>query len=121
VKASDFFALPPSLARFAGFFSAEAGPWDWLKAIGPALADAEFGPLALKIPAGVHLEGKVWLHPTVKLPPQATIIGPTFIGAGTEIRPGAFVRGNVIAGEGCVLGNCRCPDYPQFRALKVSS
>jgi NDP-sugar pyrophosphorylase family protein len=41
----------------------------------------------------------------VKLPPYATIIGPTWIGANTEIRPGAFIRGNVIAGEECVLGN----------------
>jgi NDP-sugar pyrophosphorylase family protein len=41
----------------------------------------------------------------VKLPPQATIIGPAYIGARTEIRPGAFIRGNVITGEGCVLGN----------------
>jgi len=27
------------------------------------------------------------------------------IGAGTEIRPGAFLRGNVITGENCVIGN----------------
>ncbi len=105
MKASDFFALPPSLARFAPFFSSEAGPWEWLKQIGPALAATEFGPNELKIPAGVYLEGQVWLHPSVKLPLFATIIGPVYIGARTEIRPGAYVRGNVIAGEGCVLGN----------------
>lgn len=45
------------------------------------------------------------MHPTVKLPAHATLIGPAWIGARTEIRPGAFVRGNVIAGEDCVLGN----------------
>ena len=105
MKASDFFALPPSLARFAPFFLADAAPWDWLKQIGAALAAADFAPLEQKIPAGVHLEGKVWLHPTVKLPAFATIIGPVWIGAGSEIRPSAFIRGNVIAGERCVLGN----------------
>lgn len=105
VKASEFFALPPSLASFAPFFAAETAPWDWIKRIGAALEAAKFGPLELKIPAGVHVEGKVWLHPSVKLPPHATIIGPVFIGAKTDIRPGAFIRGNVIAGEGCVLGN----------------
>jgi len=105
VKASEFFALPPSLASFAPFFAADAAPWDWIKRIGAALEAAQFEPLALKVPAGVHIEGKVWLHPTVKLPPQATIIGPVWIGAKTDIRPGAFIRGNVIAGEGCVLGN----------------
>jgi len=105
VKASEFFALPPSLASFAPYFAAEAAPWDWIKRIGAALEAAKFGSLELKVPAGVHIEGKVWLHPTVKLPPHATIIGPVWIGARTDIRPGAFIRGNVIAGEGCVLGN----------------
>ncbi|MEO6995828.1 MAG: UDP-N-acetylglucosamine diphosphorylase [Lacunisphaera sp.] len=105
MKASEFFALPPSLARFASFFPAEAAPWEWLKQIGAALEAAEFGPNELKIPAGVHIEGKVWIHPSVKLPPFAVIIGPTYIGAKTELRPGAYLRGNVIVGEKCVLGN----------------
>ena len=105
VKASEFFALPPSLARFASYFPADVAPWDWIKKIGAALAAEKFGPLELKVPAGVQLEGPVWLHPSVKLPAHATIIGPVYIGAKTEIRPGAFIRGNVIVGEGCVLGN----------------
>jgi UDP-N-acetylglucosamine diphosphorylase / glucose-1-phosphate thymidylyltransferase / UDP-N-acetylgalactosamine diphosphorylase / glucosamine-1-phosphate N-acetyltransferase / galactosamine-1-phosphate N-acetyltransferase len=105
VKASEFFALPPSLARFASFFPAESGPWEWLKQIGAALAAVEPAPGGPKIPPGVHLEGRVWLHPSVQLPAQATIIGPVYIGAKTEIRPGAYIRGNVIAGEGCVLGH----------------
>ena len=105
MKASDFFALPASLTRFAPFFPADIAPWLWLKKIGPALEAVEFGSNELVIPPGVHIEGRVYLHPTVKLPAYATIIGPTYIGAKTEIRPGAFIRGNVIAGEGCVLGN----------------
>lgn len=105
VKASDFFALPASLARFASFFPASATPWDWLKQIGAALETIETGSAGPKIPPGVQLEGKVWLHPSVKLPAYATIIGPVYIGAHTQIRPGAFIRGNVIVGEGGVLGN----------------
>jgi UDP-N-acetylglucosamine diphosphorylase / glucose-1-phosphate thymidylyltransferase / UDP-N-acetylgalactosamine diphosphorylase / glucosamine-1-phosphate N-acetyltransferase / galactosamine-1-phosphate N-acetyltransferase len=105
VISSEFFALPPSLLQFAPFFPAEAAPWDWLKQIGAALASAELGAPSAKVPAGVHLEGRVWLHASVKLPAHATIIGPAWIGAKTEIRPGAFIRGNVITGEGCVLGN----------------
>ena len=84
VKASEFFALPPSLASFAPFFAADAAPWDWIKRIGAALEAAKFGPLEIKVPAGVHIEGKVWLHPSVKLPPHATIIGPVWIGAKTK-------------------------------------
>lgn len=41
----------------------------------------------------------------VKIYPTATIEGPTIIGSGTEIRPGAFLRGNIITGEKCVIGN----------------
>jgi NDP-sugar pyrophosphorylase family protein len=105
VTASDFFALPPSLARFAPFFPADVPPWEWLKKIGAALEAAEFASEPRTIPPGVHLEGRVWLHASVKLPPYATIIGPAYVAAKTEIRPGVFIRGNVIVGEGCVLGN----------------
>lgn len=105
MKASDFFILPASLAPFAASFPAEVPPWDWLKQIGRAFEALTAPPPARELPAGVHVEGKVWLHPTVKLPPYATLIGPLWVGARTEIRPGAFLRGNVIVGEGCVLGN----------------
>jgi NDP-sugar pyrophosphorylase family protein len=105
LKASDFFALPASLAPFAAHFPADIPPWEWLKRIGPALAAHKFDQPLPKVAPGVHVEGLVYLHPTVKLPHTATIIGPAWIGAKTEIRPGAFIRGNVIVGEGCVLGN----------------
>jgi len=105
VKASDFFALPASLAPFAAHFPADLPPWEWLKRIGPALAGLAAPATAAKLPAGVHVEGAVWLQAGVRLPAYATLIGPAWIGARTEIRPGAFIRGNVIVGEGCVLGN----------------
>lgn len=41
----------------------------------------------------------------VKIYPTATIEPPAIIGDDCEIRPGAFIRGNVITGKGCVLGN----------------
>lgn len=112
MKASDFYFLPASLAPFAAHFAAEVAPWEWLKKIGAALAGVDLAAASAGAatavpvrPAGVHIEGAVFLHPTVKLPAHATIIGPAWIGAHTEIRPGAFIRGNVIVGEGCVLGN----------------
>lgn len=105
MKASEFFSLPASLGAFARYFPAEVPPWDWLKQIGSALGAIGETPVARPCPAGVRIEGKVWLHPSVKLPAYATLIGPIWIGANTELRPGAYVRGNVIVGEGCVLGN----------------
>lgn len=41
----------------------------------------------------------------VKIHPSAVIEAPAIIGDDTEIRPGAFLRGNVITGKGCVIGN----------------
>lgn len=105
MKAADYFSLPASLARFAGYFRPDVPPWEWLKQIGAALAALPEPPPLPARPAGVHVEGRVWLGAGVKLPPYATILGPSWIGAGTEIRPGAFIRGHVIVGEGCVLGN----------------
>ena len=105
MKASDFFALPKSLAHFARHFRPDVPPWEWLKQIGFALSSITDAPTLPSAPAGLHVEGNVWIHSTVKLPPYATIIGPTWIGPNTDIRPGAFIRGNVIVGEGCVLGN----------------
>ncbi len=105
MKAAEFFDLPPTLALFAKHFPADVPAWEWLRRIGPALAEHGFGPLRPDIPPGVHIEGLVHIDPSVKLPPYATIIGPVWIGPKSEIRPGAFIRGNVIVGAGCVLGN----------------
>ena len=105
MNASDFFALPASLAIFTRHFRPDVPPWEWLKQIGAALAAIGEAPAERDFPAGIHREGLVWLHPTVRLPAYATLIGPAWVGANTELRPGAFIRGNVIVGEDCVLGN----------------
>lgn len=104
MQARTFFSLPESLARFAPFFREDAAPWEWISAIAPALSAVAAGPRPV-VPPGVHLEGEVHLEPGVVLPHTATLIGPAWIGAGTEIRPGAYIRGRVITGAGCVLGN----------------
>lgn len=55
---------------------------------------------------GYHLlkEG-VLVGENVSIAETATIIPPAIIGNNTEIRPGAYLRGNVIVGDNCVLGN----------------
>ena len=105
MKASELFSLPASLQVFSASFSADDAPWEWLKQIGAALKGASIPAFARSVPPGVHVEGAVFIDPSVKLPPHATIIGPAWIGPGTEIRPGAYIRGNVIVGANCVLGN----------------
>lgn len=47
----------------------------------------------------------VWVHKTATIASTACLNGPCIIGAHTEVRHGAFIRGSVLVGEGCVLGN----------------
>lgn len=41
----------------------------------------------------------------VKFYPTTTVEGYAVIGRGSVVRPGAFIRGNVITGQDCVIGN----------------
>lgn len=47
----------------------------------------------------------VFVGENVKIYPNTVIEAPAIIGSGTEIRPGAFLRGYVLTGENCVIGN----------------
>jgi len=107
MTADSLFTLPASLSIFAQHFRADMLPWEWIGQIKQALGSFNWNIYATHatIPAGVAIKGRVYIHPTVKLPPFACIEGPAWIGPGTEIRPGAYIRGNVIIGADCVIGN----------------
>lgn len=47
----------------------------------------------------------VWISKKAKVAPTACIIGPTVIYEGAEIRHCAYIRGSVIVGKDCVVGN----------------
>ena len=48
---------------------------------------------------------QVWVHKTATVAPTAFLGAPCIIGAGTEVRHCAFVRGSALVGENCVVGN----------------
>ena len=48
---------------------------------------------------------QVWVHRTATVAPTAYLGAPCIIGAGTEVRHCAFIRGSALVGEGCVVGN----------------
>ena len=48
---------------------------------------------------------RVYAADDAKIWDGATIVGPTIIGHNTEIRPGAFIRGNALISDGAVIGN----------------
>ena len=46
----------------------------------------------------------VWIHKDAKVFDSAYICSPCIIGAGTEVRHCAFIRGSALVGENCVIG-----------------
>ncbi|HQZ27788.1 MAG: UDP-N-acetylglucosamine diphosphorylase [Verrucomicrobiales bacterium] len=48
---------------------------------------------------------RVYLAPGSRVEANAVIKGPAWIGRGTVIRSGAYLRENVVVGDHCVLGN----------------
>ena len=48
---------------------------------------------------------QVWVHKTASVAPTAYLGAPCIIGANTEVRHCAFVRGSALVGENCVVGN----------------
>jgi len=52
-----------------------------------------------------EISPQVWVHESACVAPTACIYAPSIIGPGTEVRHGAFIRGSVLVGRGCVVGN----------------
>ena len=50
-------------------------------------------------------EPGVWVHNTAQVAHTAFLGAPCIIGAGTEVRHCAFIRGSALVGENCVVGN----------------
>ncbi len=95
----ELFDLSATLAR--RLFDGVAYPWqvlDRLEAfvleLGPRL-----GPDYEQIVSGV------WVGRGTKVDALAAPRGPAIVGRDCELRPGAYLRSGVVAGDGCVLGN----------------
>ena len=77
-------------------------PWEVLPHIGEFIVK-----LGESLPKEEYTEvaEHVWVHKTAKGFASAYLAGPAIIGAETEVRQCAFVRGNALVGKGCVIGN----------------
>ena len=76
-------------------------PWEALKGIKDMI-------VALGETLGeeyTQISPQVWVHNTAKVAPTAYLGAPCIIGANTEVRHCAFVRGSALVGENCVVGN----------------
>lgn len=72
----------------------------------PALSEFILSLLPL-LPAAEYVErGEgVLVARSARVSPHATLEGPCIVGADCELRPGAYLRGAVLLGEGVVVGN----------------
>ncbi len=99
VKNSELFELNNSY--IAPLFQDREYPWEVLPKIKEYINEL----IKKGIPGYTEISEGVLIGENVKIYPTATIEAPAIIGSGTEVRPGAFIRGSVITGENCVLGN----------------
>ena len=99
LKIADLYDLDHTRAKeyLAGF----QYPWEALKGI---------KELILQLGAALgedftEVAPQVWVHKTAKIAPTAYLGAPCIIGADTEVRHCAFIRGSALVGDGCVVGN----------------
>ena len=76
-------------------------PWQALKGIKDLILD-----LGSKLGEDyVESTPQVWVHKSATIAPTAFLGAPTIIGAGSEVRHCAYIRGSALVGENCVIGN----------------
>ena len=95
LKNKSLFNMDETIAK--DIFQDITFPWevlplikDFIIKLGATLPEDEYE----------HPEENVWIAKSASVAPTVTIIGRH-----TEVRPGAFIRGNAIVGENCVVGN----------------
>lgn len=99
-KIKDLYDLNETIA--AELFEGKEYPWEVLADIGDFILKR-----GDKLPKDEFTKkgDNIWIHKSVTIAPTATLNGPLIIDEGTEVRPGAFIRGKAIVGKNCVVGN----------------
>ncbi len=99
IKTADLFdCRVPYLVEL---FSQTEYPWELL----PKIKGYMEKLLETGMEGFTELMPGVLVGQNVEIAPTATIIPPAILGHNTVLRPGVYIRGNVITGAGCVLGN----------------
>ena len=83
------------LAQFTYPWEALSGIKEMIVRLGETLDPAEY----------TQVSPQVWVHKTAAVAPTAYLGAPCIIGANTEVRHCAFIRGAALVGENCVVGN----------------
>lgn len=99
VKTSELYEC--NVPYLKDLFEQSEYPWDML----PKIKDLIANLLETGIEGFTELKKGVLIGKDVKIADTVTIEAPAIIGHGCELRPGAYIRGNLITGSNCVLGN----------------
>ncbi|MDD5948225.1 MAG: UDP-N-acetylglucosamine pyrophosphorylase [Lachnospiraceae bacterium] len=100
LKISNLYTLQETMAK--ELMEQYEYPWEVLPHIGEFIM--ELGP---KLPKEEYEQRgeNIWIHKTATVFDSAYINGPCIIGRDTQVRQCAFIRGNALVGENCVVGN----------------
>ena len=100
LKTKDLFDL--SHTKAAPILEGTEFPWealdrirDFIIELGKTLPEDEYD----------EVSENVWIAKDAVIYPNNYIGSPAIIGHGTEVRPGAFIRGSALVGDHCVVGN----------------
>lgn len=100
LQIKDLYDLNETIA--SELFEGKEYPWEVL---------SEIGDFILKLGATLsedrfdHPAEDIWIAKSATVAPSANLTGPLIIDEDTEVRPCAFIRGKVIVGKNCVVGN----------------
>lgn len=100
IRITDLYDLSHTAA--ADYLKGFTYPWEALKGISELIISLgkNLDPNEYDNPSE-----NVWVHKTAKVFPSAYLGAPCIIGANTEVRHCAFIRGSALVGENCVVGN----------------
>ena len=99
-KIKDLYDLDHTLAK--DYLSQFEYPWQALKGIKDFIIELgkSLDPNEYK-----EVSENVWVHNSAKVFSTVYLGAPCIIGANTEVRHCAFIRGSALVGENCVVGN----------------
>jgi NDP-sugar pyrophosphorylase family protein len=99
LRNSDLFDCQNELLK--NLFDGCEYPWEVLPKIKTFIKEMIAGGMA----GFEQISEGVFVGKSVKIHSSAVIEAPAIICDGTEIRPSAYLRGNVFIGKNCVIGN----------------
>lgn len=100
LQINNLFDLTQTMA--APWLSSCQYPWEILPQIKALVLE-----LGSRLPKNEYeqIAESIWVARDALIAPTAALNGPLIIGHETEVRHCAYIRGQVLIGEGCVVGN----------------